>query len=50
MIYIFGGSDGRNRFDDLYEFCIYTGQVNIIAGDGDIPTARFGHTSEIYRD
>jgi N-acetylneuraminic acid mutarotase len=49
MLYIFGGSDGKNKFDDFYRFDTGTNKVSRIVGDGDLPTARFGHTSEIYR-
>lgn len=49
MLYIFGGSDGKNKFDDFFRYDTLANKVARIVGDGDLPTARFGHTSEIYR-
>lgn len=49
-IYIFGGSDGKNKFDDLLNYEIVQNKWNKTKGDGDLPCARFGHTSEIYRN
>jgi N-acetylneuraminic acid mutarotase len=49
MLYIFGGSDGKNKFDDFYRYDIQLNKISRIVGDGDLPTARFGHTAEVYR-
>ena len=48
FLYIFGGSDGKNKFDDLY--CYDMNKITKIVGDGELPSARFGHTAEVYRN
>lgn len=48
QLYIFGGSDGKNKFDDLY--CYDMVKVIKLVGDGDQPSGRFGHTAEVYRN
>ena len=49
MLYVFGGSDGKLKLDDFFRFDINNYKVFRVIGDGEQPSARFGHTAEIYR-
>ena len=49
-IFIFGGNDARQKFNDLITIDLEKKNARIIAGEGDIPSPRFGHTSEIYKN
>jgi hypothetical protein len=46
--YIFGGSDGKNKFNDLWRINLDTLKSKQIIGEGDIPRQRFGHTADVY--
>jgi len=49
-MYVFGGYDGKSRFNDLYRCNIKNKKYNWkkIEGDGTIPLNRFGHTAVVY--
>ena len=49
-IFIFGGNDARQKFNDLITIDLEKKNARIIAGEGDIPSPRFGHTCEIYKN
>ena len=46
---IFGGSNGKNKFNDLLRINVEDCSLLIVKGDGDVPTARFGHTAEVNK-
>jgi len=49
-IYIFGGYDGSNRFNDLYKCNLKKASFKWkkIEGEGTQPLNRFGHSAVIY--
>ena len=51
-MFIFGGFDGQNKFNDFYEFNTETNtwQEVICSGNGITPSARHSHASVVYED
>ncbi|OQS00997.1 hypothetical protein ACHHYP_02026 [Achlya hypogyna] len=47
---IFGGWDGRDTLDDLYEYAFETGVWSIVKTTGKSPPHRYRHTAVIYGD
>mmetsp|Transcript_110192 Transcript_110192/g.235255 ORF Transcript_110192/g.235255 Transcript_110192/m.235255 type:complete len:782 (+) Transcript_110192:69-2414(+) len=48
-LYIFGGFDGRSRFQDLHQYMIEDREWIEITGAENGPMGRFGHSAVIYR-
>ena len=46
-LYVFGGYDGKNRFNDLYEYRISDNQWQRLEPTGLRPTPRFGHSAAV---
>ncbi|CAD8066764.1 unnamed protein product [Paramecium sonneborni] len=49
-LYVFGGADGSNRFNDLHCFDIQNNQWIKLQTHGQVPSPRFGHTAEVYKN
>lgn len=47
-MYIFGGWNGTETMDDLYEFSTVTRQWFPVPGRGDVASPRYRHTSIVY--
>lgn len=48
-LFIFGGFDGRSRFQDLHQYTIEDREwTEIPASDSNVPMGRFGHTAVVY--
>jgi N-acetylneuraminic acid mutarotase len=49
-MYIFGGYDGKTRYEDLYKCSIKSGTFKWrkIIGEGTLPLNRFGHTAVVH--
>jgi len=43
LVYLFGGSDGSNYFNELYKFNILSKKWQLIGVKGKIPKARYKH-------
>jgi N-acetylneuraminic acid mutarotase len=48
-LYIFGGFDGRSRFQDLYQYSIDDRTWTEISNSDNVPMGRFGHSAVVYR-
>jgi N-acetylneuraminic acid mutarotase len=48
-LYIFGGFDGRSRFQDLHQYNIEEQKWTEIQSSDNTPMARFGHTACMYK-
>lgn len=48
-LYIFGGFDGRSRFQDLHQYSIEDRSWQEVQTSSSTPMGRFGHTAVTYR-
>jgi N-acetylneuraminic acid mutarotase len=49
-VYIFGGTDGKTFFNDVYIFNIENYTFSKLKTKGSIPTVRSGHSSVFYNN
>ena len=47
-MYVFGGWNGHDTLDDLYEFSLVTNQWFQVNGRGDVPESRYRHSAVVY--
>lgn len=47
-LYIFGGFDGRSRFQDLHQYSIDNNEWIEIPATDNVPMGRFGHSAVVY--
>ncbi|CAE8587159.1 unnamed protein product [Polarella glacialis] len=47
-MFVFGGWDGHDTLDDLYEFSVTTSQWYSVPGRGDVPQSRYRHSAVVY--
>lgn len=49
-IYIFGGKNEDERFNDLWSFNLKNLRYELLPADGNVPAVRNGHTMNFYND
>lgn len=49
-LYVFGGHNGKQGFDELWRFDLDTSFWTKLNPTGDIPTARFHHSACVYKN
>jgi len=45
---VFGGWNGHDTLDDLYEFSVTTGQWYSVPGRGEVPPSRYRHSAVVH--
>jgi len=47
-MFVFGGWNGHDTLDDLYEFSVTTKQFYPMTGRGEVPSSRYRHSAVVY--
>merc|ERR1719171_2330324 len=47
-MFAFGGWNGHDTLDDLYEFSMIPAQWHSVPGRGDVPPSRYRHSAVVY--